>query len=852
MAFSDHKPKDEFAKIRLRVFLTMLFERMWPLLLPLLITLALLAILSWFGLFNHMPYWLHLTVLSLLFVVALVTVFLPARVRIPTESEVNQRIESINALSHQPLRVQSDHMAIGDDDPLAQVLWHEHQRRMASQLKNLQSGLPDTRIAERDPLGIRALVLLLLVTSFAFSYGSNGGRLTDMVHLPEAKEQVAARIDAWVTPPRYTGKAPIFLNAESDEQAEITVPQGSIFSLRVSGSAREYLIAEDASGKNETIQPELAEDEAEQGKTKPSGDTRNFQYELHDSQTMKLTVNHRSQSWKFAVTPDKAPQISFTKTPDQARNGTLQLHYKITDDYPVASAYAEITPLGADDHEVLMLYEAPELALNLPRKGSEDASTNKDLTTHPWAGSEVELTLVVNDQAGQVGYSETRAITLPERIFTNPLAKAIIEQRRILAMDAMQNERVLDMLDAVMLRPADTIKNAGHFLGLRTIRTRLSLAHSEDDLRNVVDYMWEVARGIEDGYLSDAEKRLRMAQEALRNAIENGASQEEIAKLSNELREAMAAFLKEFAKTQQNNQNPALPPNANVQTLTDKDLQNMMDRIENLARQGSRDEAQELLSQLENLMNNLQMGQGQAQGQNGQNGQNGQSQQSQMQNQMNKLGELMRRQQQTMNETFSLDQRMQQQFGDNDEDFFSENEDAETTQPPLSPDIEETMKNLQRQQKQLQSDLKKLSEDLKALGIDPSKEFKDAEKSMGNAGEALGRNESAQANDDQGSALDALRRGSRDMMKKMQEAMGQGEGQGQGQNGRQGESQAGKDPLGRNQGQTGPDFGNDTKVPGEIDIQRAREILDEIRRRLGDALSPQMEKDYLERLLKFD
>ncbi|WP_343802688.1 TIGR02302 family protein [Paenochrobactrum glaciei] len=851
MALPDHKPKDELRKIRLRVFFTMLFERMWPLLLPLLITLALLASLSWFGLFNRMPYWLHLTALSLLFVIALVTVFLPARVRIPSEKEVNQRIETINALSHQPLTTQTDKIATGDD-PLAQALWHEHQRRMARQLKNLQTGLPDTRIAERDPLGIRALVLLLLVTAFAFSYGSKGGRLIDMVHLPEAKEQVAARIDAWVTPPRYTSKAPVFLNANTDEQATITVPQGSIFSLRISGSAREYLTAEDANGKSETIQPELTEDEAEQGKTKPTADTRNFQYELHDSQTLKLTVNHRSQSWQFAVTPDKAPQISFTKEPDQAHNGTLQLHYKITDDYPVASAYAEITPLGADDHETLMLYEAPELALSLPRKGTEEASTVKDLTSHPWAGSEVELTLVVNDQAGQVGYSETRTITLPERAFTNPLAKAVIEQRRILAMDAMQNEHVLDMLDAVMLRPADTIKNAGHFLGLRTIRTRLSIAHSEDDLRNVVDYMWEVARGIEDGDLSAAEKRLRLAQEALRNAIENGASQEEIAKLSNELREAMAAFLKEFAQRQQNNKNPALPPNANVRTLSDKDLQKMMDQIENLARQGSRDEAQELLSQLENLMNNLQMGQGQAQGQNGQQGQGGQSQQSQMQNQMNKLGELMRRQQQMMNETFSLDQRMQQQFGDNDEDFFSENEDAETTQPPVSPDIEEALKNLQRQQKQLQSELKKLSEDLKALGIDPSKEFKDAEKSMGNAGDALGRNESAQANDDQASALDALRRGSRDMMKKMQEAMGQGEGQGQGENGQSGEGQAGKDPLGRNQGQTGPDFGDSTKIPGEIDIQRAREILDEIRRRLGDALSPQMEKDYLERLLKFD
>jgi hypothetical protein len=50
----------------------------------------------------------------------------------------------------------------------------------------------------------------------------------------------------------------------------------------------------------------------------------------------------------------------------------------------------------------------------------------------------------------------------------------------------------------------------------------------------------------------------------------------------------------------------------------------------------------------------------------------------------------------------------------------------------------------------------------------------------------------------------------------------------------------------------GADDGSGTKIPGEIDIQRAREILDEIRRKLGNALTPQMEKEYLQRLLQFD
>ena len=55
--------------------------------------------------------------------------------------------------------------------------------------------------------------------------------------------------------------------------------------------------------------------------------------------------------------------------------------------------------------------------------------------------------------------------------------------------------------------------------------------------------------------------------------------------------------------------------------------------------------------------------------------------------------------------------------------------------------------------------------------------------------------------------------------------------------------------FGRPRATTGPDFGNSVKVPDEIDVQRARQILDAIRKRLGNALSPEIERDYLERLL---
>ena len=83
---------------------------------------------------------------------------------------------------------------------------------------------------------------------------------------------------------------------------------------------------------------------------------------------------------------------------------------------------------------------------------------------------------------------------------------------------------MLDLIDAITLRPEDTFENPSHYLGIMAGRTRLKMAETDEQLRDVADYLWEMALPIEDGDLSAAEKRLRQAQEALKQALENGAS----------------------------------------------------------------------------------------------------------------------------------------------------------------------------------------------------------------------------------------------------------------------------------------------------------------------------------------
>src|SRR5581483_5664450 len=104
--------------------------------------------------------------------------------------------------------------------------------------------------------------------------------------------------------------------------------------------------------------------------------------------------------------------------------------------------------------------------------------------------------------------------------------------------------------------------------------------------------------------------------------------------------------------------------------------------------------------------------------------------------------------------------------------------------------------------------------------------------------------------DSQGKALESLRKGAQGMAQQLQQQ--QGVGLGPGQPGRNGQARADSDtdPLGRPR--RGHNYDDSTvKIPGrgEAPAERASRILEELRRRYSDQGRPQLELDYLERLL---
>jgi uncharacterized protein (TIGR02302 family) len=292
--------------------------------------------------------------------------------------------------------------------------------------------------------------------------------------------------------------------------------------------------------------------------------------------------------------------------------------------------------------------------------------------------------------------------------------------------------------------------------------------------------------------------------------------------------------------------------------LRQQDLNNIIERMERLSRSGDKEGAKQLLEQLQEMLENLQMAQP------------GQSGDSDMEQALNELGDMIRKQQQLRDKT------------------YKQGQDSRRDRSRGKQQGDQNMGDLQQDQQNLRDRLKQLQQELAKRGLsqqgqrgqkgsqgqqqgqqgeqgqqgdqgqgdqgdqadqDDGDNLGAADNAMGDATGKLGDGNADGAVDSQGRALDALRKGAQSMA----DAMQQGDGQGDGPGDRMGRQQNGSnqtDPLGRPL--RGREFGDELSkmIPGEIDVQRARRILEELRRRLGDPNRPQIELDYIERLLK--
>ena len=466
------------------------------------------------------------------------------------------------------------------------------------------------------------------------------------------------------------------------------------------------------------------------------------------------------------------------------------------------------------------------------------------------------LRLAAKDEAGLEGVSEPVTFTLPAHPFTKPLARALAEQRRKLALDADKRPQVLEALYALMIAPERFMPQTGIYISLRSITQRLSAAATDDELVGVVSDLWELALVIEGSGPTRALDALRAAEKALKDALANGATKEEIEQRMAELRQALDRYMRELADRAKENPN-SKQADRNMKMLTQRDLQSMLDKLGEMAKNGERDRAERMLDQLKDFLENLQTAEGEQD--------SGDDQQlSQEEQALDEMSELLRKELELRDDTQSADRQRQGKRQGQQPGQRQPGQKGQDGQDQAQGQ-DEGLGGLAERQQRLRQRLQELGKKLGQMGAGEStKSLGDAGREMQGAEGALGQGDASGATGAEGRAIDAMRKGmnalSDQLAQQQQQQGGQQGPDGRGR-GRSRMTRGGVDPLGRR----GVDRAEDEYGEGEYDnglgygkrnglqgnvAERAREILQELRRRLGDPSRAQEELDYIERLLK--
>ncbi|HUO89268.1 MAG TPA: TIGR02302 family protein [Rhizomicrobium sp.] len=757
------------------------WERVWPALWPASGIAGVFAAAALFDAFAPLPWTLHALILAgAITAIGLCLYFGFREVRLPGWSEGARRLERSSGLSHRPISEAGDTIAAGRGDPTAEALWKLHMHQLLASVGRLHVAWPAPGLPRRDPRAIRFIVLLLLIAGVVFA-GSDAARRL-WAGFNDTGAAANATVDAWIDPPPYTGEAPEYLTPGM----AVAVPAGSILNLRVHGAGH---------------QPGLSLQSASDDSAGFSGAHGEYAatYRIAADAHVRVRSGGRAiGDWRITAIPDKPPTIAFTAPPGRTQHAALRLSYKAGDDYGVMAVRAIIAPHKRKGKPIVIDLSLPSSARSV------NETSYQDLTAHPYAGLEVDITLQAVDGAGQVASTRPATFNLPARVFTNPLARALIEQRQALATGAtaQDRDRVVRWLDALTIAPQQFYADqSGVYTAIRAARWALAHAGHPEEIDHVENLLWQIAVGLERGGLLTAAQELRRLQALLAQALAQGAPQDVIDQLLQQYQDAMQRYVEALANNPPQKPEDQPPPGTRV--LSQKDLEALLRAIQQLAQSGDRTQAQQMLALLQQLLENLKLS-------NGSGGDANNPQNKALSDAIHGLGDLMGKQRGLLDKTFKGRQ------GDK-----------------VDP------KALQNEQGDIQ---KKLGDIMKGLGgqkVPVPNDLGRAGRSMGQSGQELGSNDLEGSAIDQKNALDAMRGAAADLAKQLAQRMNP--------NGREGEGE--EDPLGRQQGGS-PTFGNSVKVPSASELQRARDILMELRRRAAERGRPQIELDYIDRLLK--
>ena len=757
--------------------------------------------------------------------------------RDPTDEEARARLAadshldtgSFDALRDQPTRY----------DPFSMALWARERERAAERAEKVRAGPTRARLDDYDPFRLRFVLAIGLVAAFIWAGVQAPDRMA-RAFLPDPGPLLGdseMAVEAWLTPADYTHAAPISLSDVIGQR--VTTPPSVTAMVRVTGPAGAPLLVFQGRGGRREARFTRAADGAWEA-----------QLELPGAGQLRIVRFHTRAFWRIAPAPDAAPTAAFAAPIDILPEEHLALSYRAADDFGVRRMVLRVRPLKPPEglHQADPVDTEIESQAGDPRETEQDIEV--DVAAHPYAGMEVEARVVAIDALGQEGVSDPLRVTLPERVFLQPLAQAAIEIRRHIlaerrayrAARPVREETIEDpslsidgqrievrnydrrpnlqrapegvrhaarLIDALTMMPEDGyFRDLAVYLGLRTARAELAVAAEIGDTDLAADTLWRTALRAEYGGAGDARRALDEAQRLLAEALAAGAPQERINQLLEALRRATENYMQALAaEALRNGETVNQEDTEDTLQLSGADIESLLREVERLSREGRNAEAQAMLALLSSILANMQMNLDAAQSGEGGSDEGDQALQQSMDELSGAMGE----------QRALRDETQQSQSGEGGQSGGQ----------------------LADRQSRIREGLAQAQRMADDAGAAASSDLDEAGEAMRRAEDALRRGDLGAAEAAQDAALENLREGAEALAAEMRARDEEGREAGDA-------GETGRDPLGRSINGAADSEGT---VPNTTDPVRAREIYDEIRRRAQDPNRPEAEREYLRRLM---
>ena len=553
------------------------------------------------------------------------SVFRAVSLRQPTNSDARRRVEKDSGQSHRPLDVLDDRPALSAD------VWPSHQKKALQQARNLGRAAPRPTLSPIDPYYLRFIAPAILVLATLYMAGFSFERLRRAVtpswQSPIRASQVS--YEAWIDPPSYTGRPPIYFK----DGANVAAPKGSEFVVRISGSKT-------------APRPRLSQGWRSRFLTPKRLGAKSFE--------ISETINHKSKvefrvglsrkTFILNVGDDFTPEVEIIEPPKADKRDRLTLVYGLKDDFGVETLQLEMALID-DDTQPDTAFKTGTILADIPLPSSKQTSVESakaalDLSKTRYAGRKVIGRLVATDGANQAGFSEPVWFTVPDKIFVEPLAKAVAEHRALVMAGLDENyapapnpkwdpsdgfwneykprqywdrapediQRATLLIEAVTDEPAGLFKDPAVFMGLRHARSQMRHAQSVAELQGLPEDLWRIALRAEFGVLGTALEEMREAETALREGIARRASKREIDALFERYNLAVDAYTEELRqKALEEGVEDGGGGGGGQNSGSLEEIQELLKAIEEANAAGDTEGARKALARLAEVLENMQV-----------------------------------------------------------------------------------------------------------------------------------------------------------------------------------------------------------------------------------------------------